>query len=100
MPRGGARPGLLVPPEDTAALAGALRCWLTEPALRDRLNRSAGLRRTTLTGWSVTARLISNALCSNALCSNPLCSNPLCSNPLCSNPLCSDRLCRQLEVTR
>jgi glycosyltransferase involved in cell wall biosynthesis len=58
----GERPGLLVPPEDAPVLAGALRRWLTEPALRKRLTRLAAVRRTTLTGWPVTAKLISNAL--------------------------------------
>ncbi|NES27207.1 glycosyltransferase [Micromonospora terminaliae] len=51
----GDRPGLLVPPADPAALAGALRHWLTEPDLRDRLRRAARRRRDTLTGWPVTA---------------------------------------------
>jgi glycosyltransferase involved in cell wall biosynthesis len=55
-------PGLLVPPEDPGAFAGALRRWLTEPDLRRRLRRAARARRATLTGWSVTARLVSDAL--------------------------------------
>ena len=33
----GSRPGLLVPPGDPAAVAGALRRWLGEPTLRHRL---------------------------------------------------------------
>jgi glycosyltransferase involved in cell wall biosynthesis len=49
-------PGILVPPEDPAALAGALRRWCTEPALRRRLRASAHLRRGGLDGWDTTAR--------------------------------------------
>jgi glycosyltransferase involved in cell wall biosynthesis len=58
----GRRPGLLVAPEDPVALAAALRRWLTEPALRDELRRCALVRRSTLTGWSVTTRLVAKAL--------------------------------------
>jgi hypothetical protein len=39
-----------------------LRRWLTEPDLRRRLRQAARARRATLTGWSVTARLVSDAL--------------------------------------
>ena len=49
---GGTRPGLLVPPGDPAALGGALRAWLEEPAARrlrlaarERARRCAGGRR-------------------------------------------------------
>ena len=48
-------PGLLVPPEDPAALAAALRGWLTDATLRTRLQAVAADRRTTLTGWDRTA---------------------------------------------
>jgi glycosyltransferase involved in cell wall biosynthesis len=58
----GTRPGLLVPPADPAALAAALRRWLTGPDLRDRLRRAALARRGTLTGWDVTAQHIATAL--------------------------------------
>ncbi|MFC4052018.1 glycosyltransferase family 4 protein [Actinomadura syzygii] len=58
----GAVPGLLVPPDDPAALAAALRRWLVEPAARTRLRESARLRRTALTGWDDTARRMSTVL--------------------------------------
>jgi glycosyltransferase involved in cell wall biosynthesis len=58
----GSRPGLLVAPGDVAALSSALCQWLTEPGVRAALRSSALLRRTTLTGWGVTAKLVSSAL--------------------------------------
>jgi len=58
----GSVPGLLVEPDDPAALAGALRRWLNEPELRHRLRRSARERRSTLTDWAVTASLVAQAL--------------------------------------
>lgn len=54
--------GLLVPPGDEAALAGALRAWLEDPQLRDRLRRCARARRATLSGWGTTARSIGSVL--------------------------------------
>ncbi|MBM2620002.1 glycosyltransferase family 4 protein [Actinoplanes sp. LDG1-06] len=59
---GGARPGLLIPPDDRAALAAALRSWLTGDALRDRLRAAATARRETLPSWEDTARTLS-AIC-------------------------------------
>nr|WP_211258771.1 glycosyltransferase family 4 protein [Spirillospora albida] len=58
----GAVPGLLVRPEDPAALAAALRRWLTEPGLRDGLRAAARNRRETLPGWDDTARRMSVVL--------------------------------------
>ncbi|HZD97111.1 MAG TPA: glycosyltransferase, partial [Micromonosporaceae bacterium] len=55
----GQRPGLLVPPGDAGALAAALRDWLSDADLRDRLRRRALDRRSALTGWSTTARRVS-----------------------------------------
>jgi glycosyltransferase involved in cell wall biosynthesis len=55
----GTVPGLLVEPDE---LAGAVRRWLTDADLRERLRRSARGRRETLTGWDVTARIVSGVL--------------------------------------
>ena len=58
----GSLPGMLVEPDDPGALAGALRRWLTDGDLRRRLRKSALGRRSTLTGWEITAALVSNVL--------------------------------------
>jgi glycosyltransferase involved in cell wall biosynthesis len=58
----GSRPGLLVPPGDSKALAGALRCWLGDTVLRQRFRKVARERRVTLPGWSATAVQISRIL--------------------------------------
>lgn len=58
----GSLPGLLVPPDDPPALAGALRRWLGEADLRYGLRRSARGRRTTLTGWAATSTIIASTL--------------------------------------
>ncbi|RKS68841.1 glycosyltransferase involved in cell wall biosynthesis [Actinomadura pelletieri DSM 43383] len=58
----GAVPGLLVPPDDPAALAAALRRWLTEPDLRGRLRAAARRRRGALPGWDDTARRMATVL--------------------------------------
>ena len=50
----GALPGMLVPPDDPDALAGALRAWLDDPGLRERLARAAAGRRPTLRRWTET----------------------------------------------
>jgi glycosyltransferase involved in cell wall biosynthesis len=58
----GSRPGILVPPDDPAALAGALSSWLADAGLRVRLRRSARDRRYTLTGWPATVQRFAQAL--------------------------------------
>ena len=59
---GGELPGLLVPPDDRPALAGALRAWLTDEDLRARLRVAALARRTTLPTWADTARRLGEIL--------------------------------------
>jgi glycosyltransferase involved in cell wall biosynthesis len=58
----GARPGLLVAPEDPVALGDALRAWLGDAELRARLRRAAGERRESLPRWSTTASDVSKVL--------------------------------------
>ena len=58
----GRLPGILVPPGDAPALAGVLRRWLHEPALRSRLVRSALDRRETLAGWETTTRRVARVV--------------------------------------
>ena len=50
----GTRPGLLVPPGDPAALGAALRAWLGDAELRERLRRAARERRASLARWPAT----------------------------------------------
>ena len=56
------RPGLLVPVGDAVALADTLRAWLSDPALRARLRRSARRRRESLPRWPEAAGAVSEAL--------------------------------------
>ena len=56
------RPALLVPPDDPAALAAALRRWLADASTRDRLRQAATVRRADLPDWSATARAFANVL--------------------------------------
>jgi glycosyltransferase involved in cell wall biosynthesis len=56
------RPGLLVPPDDPAAFASALRAWLTDAELRHRLRQAALERRESLPKWSDTAAVIADVL--------------------------------------
>ena len=58
----GIRPGLLVPPDDPAALGVALRAWLIDAELRGRLRRAARARRESLLRWSTTASVLAGVL--------------------------------------
>jgi glycosyltransferase involved in cell wall biosynthesis len=58
----GIRPGLLVAPEDPAALAAALRDWFGDAELRGRLRRAAMQRRESLPAWSTTASAVAGVL--------------------------------------
>jgi glycosyltransferase involved in cell wall biosynthesis len=58
----GTRPGLLVAPDDPAALGAALRTWLSDAELRGRLRRAAGERRASLSGWSTTTSAVAGVL--------------------------------------
>jgi len=62
----GTRPGMLVPPDDAAALGEALRAWLEDPSLRRRLRRAARERRETLPDWSATTSALADVLASAA----------------------------------
>jgi glycosyltransferase involved in cell wall biosynthesis len=52
----------LVPPEDSVALAAALRDWLVDPNLRHRLREAARERRSTLSGWDAPTDRIARVL--------------------------------------
>jgi glycosyltransferase involved in cell wall biosynthesis len=56
------RPGLLVAPDDAPALAAALRTWLADAALRQRLRQAARERRASLPAWTATASVIATVL--------------------------------------
>jgi glycosyltransferase involved in cell wall biosynthesis len=58
----GTRPGLLVRPDDPAALRDALRAWLEGPGLRRRLRRAARERRVSLAGWPTTTSAVAKVL--------------------------------------
>jgi glycosyltransferase involved in cell wall biosynthesis len=58
----GALPGLLVPPDDPTALGAALRAWLVDAELRERLRRAARQRRTSLRRWPATASMLAGVL--------------------------------------
>jgi glycosyltransferase involved in cell wall biosynthesis len=60
-PDGGV-PGILVPPEDPAALAAELRGWFNEADVRRRLKAAARGRRAALDGWATTARSLAGVL--------------------------------------
>jgi len=75
----GALPGLLVPPGDPGALAGALRAWLDDPGLRERLGRAADVRRMTLRRWEATVDDLVNVLDAVA---RPLRNGPIRNGPI------------------
>ena len=54
--------GVLVPPDDPARLATALRCWLTDRDERARLRTGALRRRTALGSWADAARRLADAV--------------------------------------
>jgi glycosyltransferase involved in cell wall biosynthesis len=58
----GSVPGLLVPPGDADALSAALRSYLTDPTLRDRLHESARERRRQLDDWNTAAATLAAVL--------------------------------------
>jgi glycosyltransferase involved in cell wall biosynthesis len=58
----GDRPGLLIPAEDSSALADAIRRWLDNETLRVTLRHAAAHRRSTLASWSSTAAQIAGVL--------------------------------------
>lgn len=58
----GIRPGLLVAPNDSAALGDALRAWLSDAELRGRLRRAARERRKSLPRWSSTTSVVAGVL--------------------------------------
>ena len=58
----GVRPGLLVPPEDPAALSDALRAWFEDAGLRRRLRAAARERRAPLGDWSTTTSAVLDVL--------------------------------------
>jgi glycosyltransferase involved in cell wall biosynthesis len=58
----GIRPGVLVPPGDHGQLGAALRAWLSDAELRERLRRAARERRESLPGWSTTTSVIAGVL--------------------------------------
>jgi len=58
----GGLPGILVPADDVAALTEALRGYLTQPWLRDRLRTSARERRRELANWDTAAARLAGVL--------------------------------------
>jgi glycosyltransferase involved in cell wall biosynthesis len=59
---GGIQPGLLVPPDDPAALAAGLRAWLGDGDVRLAWRGAARERRASLSGWSTTTSVLAGVL--------------------------------------
>ena len=59
---GGRRPGVLVPPGDPVALAGAIEQWLGDARLRQALRHAAAERRPLLPAWSATSTAVAGVL--------------------------------------
>lgn len=58
----GGMPGILVPPDNSAALAAELRGWFLDADVRRRLRAAARGRRAALDGWAATARSLAGVL--------------------------------------
>jgi len=58
----GVTPGIMVPADNPAAFGSALRDWLTDAGLRDRLRAAARARRSSLPSWSATSARLSQVL--------------------------------------
>jgi glycosyltransferase involved in cell wall biosynthesis len=58
----GQRPGVLIGPGSSGALAIALRDWLTDADLRSGLRSAARSRRSTLRAWTATAAEVATVL--------------------------------------
>jgi glycosyltransferase involved in cell wall biosynthesis len=58
----GITPGVLVAPDDAAALGDALRAWLSDAELRRQLRRAARERRASLPAWSTTTSIVAGVL--------------------------------------
>lgn len=58
--------GILVPPENPRAFAGALLSVMQDPALRQRLGDGGHAHAATLPGWDDTAAIIANVIRSHA----------------------------------
>jgi glycosyltransferase involved in cell wall biosynthesis len=58
----GVSPGVLVPIDDSTALAATLRAWLTDGFLRSWLRAGACARRSQLAGWQDTGRRVGRVL--------------------------------------
>ncbi|GGY41981.1 glycosyltransferase family 4 protein [Streptomyces djakartensis] len=58
----GGMPGILVPPENSAAIAAELRGWFGEADVRRRLKAAARDRRAALDGWATTAQSLAAVL--------------------------------------